>query len=236
MGSHASDLPLYGGQKNVNDRIPSIAEILNFVNSFHEQCGSLVRDAVRLLRDKHQIYLTHKRAWDYATKPGDHFLEQDYGSVRRTWLTYVPDGNTERGALFYFDFFHPHRCVTPALIYGEVYPGVAGFDSADRWASFYTTTDAEKGDASVSVAFDGPIVVVTGTMPKRYEESMLVRVPLETITDQLALERIVVHPLAAMLRGKRSDAISLLSNVTTDPWPTARVGTTEEEENEPEEA
>lgn len=215
---------------------PSIAEVLNFVNSFYEQCGNLVRDTVRLLRDKHQIYLTHKKAWDYVIKPGDHFLEQDYGSVRRTWLTYVPDGNAERGALFYFEFFHPHRRVTPALIYGAVSPGGAGFDSADRWASFYTITDPEKGDASVFVTFDGPIVMVTGAIPERYEESLLVRVPLETITDQLALERIVVRPLAALLRGMRSEAINLLGGVTTERWPTVRAGTPEEEENEPEEA
>ncbi len=216
----------------MNEHVPSIADVLNFVDSFHQQCRNMVRDTVRLLRDTHQIYLTHHKGWDYAAKPNDRFLEQECSSVRQTWSTFLPTGDVQRGALFCFDFFRPNRRVTPALIYGGVYPGSAAFDAVDRWATFYTIADAEKGESSVTVTHDGPIAVVTGTTPERFEEATLVRVPLETITDQPALERIVISPLAALLQGKRSEAIASLAGVTTEMWPSPQAEIIDEEDDD----
>ncbi len=218
----------------MNVQSPSMGMILNFVNSFHEQCRNMVRDAVRLLRDEHQVYVTHEPAWDYAVKPNDRFLAQEYSMVRRAWATFLPGGDIQRGAIFVFDFFHPRRPVEPSLIFGTVYPGSTSFAAADRWASYNTIVDPEKRDQPVTVDHDGPFTVVSGTMPQRFEESVLVRVPLEGITDHQALQRMVVSPLAALLRGERAAAKDLLSTVPTEPWPAVQVGSTEEEEDDSE--
>lgn len=214
----------------------SVADVLKFVNSFHEQCRNMVRDAVRLLRDKHDIYLTHNRAWDYVSKPNEHFLEHDYSTVRRTWTTFFPSGDVSCGALFYFEFFHPNRYVEPALMYGALQPGSAGIEIADRWAAYYTTVDVETDQPTVTVTHDGPIAVVVGAMPKRFEEATLVRVPIETITDQTALETIVVRPLTELLRGNRAEAIAALVGQTTEYWPSSKTTLIDEEENDSEQA
>lgn len=220
----------------MNDERPSLATVLNYVNSFHEQCRNMARDTVRLLRDNHQLYLAHRQRWDFAAKPNDHFLTQDCSSVRRAWTTFVPSGDSQRGAIFVFDFFRPHKLVIPSLIYGAAYAGSDGFDSGDRWATYNVIVDAEKGDQAVTVRHDGPIAIVTGAMPKRFEESAMVRVPLEAITDQDALEKMVVEPLAALLHGERATAIDLLTSVPTEVWPSIQAGSTEEEEDDSEQA
>lgn len=220
----------------MSDQTPSIATILNFVNSFHEQCRNMVRDAVRLLRDNHQLYITHREAWDYAYKPNDRFLTQQYSSVRRAWATFVPNGDLQRGAIFFFDFFHPQILVKPSLIFGAVCPGSGGFDSLDRWTPCKVIEDVETADASSAVTCEGPITIVTSTMPNRFAEAAVVRVPLEAITDQAALEKMVVEPLAALLRGERPTAIELLGSVPTEVWPSVQAGPTEEEEDDSEQA
>lgn len=222
----------------MNQPASSIADVLNFVNSFHEQCRNLVRDAVRILRDESRIYLTRKSSWDYADKPNDRFLDQDCSCIRRCWSAFIPSGDISRGALFHFEFFHPHRRVTPALMYGAFDPGPSGFDSVDRWAAFYATTDVEKGLSTVRVSHDGPITVVTGSAPKRFVEVELIRVPLELITDQSALSTTVVAPLAALLLGDRAGAIDRLASVATEHWPSALTTAVEEEteEDDPEQA
>lgn len=220
----------------MTDKTLSIAQVLNYVNSFHDQCRNMVKDAIRLLRDNHQLYLTHRESWDYAVKPNDRFLTQDYSSVRRAWATFVPSGDIKRGAIFFFDFFHPRSLVTPSLIFGTVDPGNSGFDAADRWASYNIIVDAEKGEQSVTLSHDGPLAIVKGSMPKRFEESTLVRVPLEAITEQQVLERIIVEPLAALLKGERATAVDLLSGLPTELWPSLQTGPTDEEEDDSEQA
>jgi len=220
----------------MNDKKTSIAEVLNFVNSFHEQCRNMVRDAVRLLRDDHQIFLSHGKTWDYTNKPNDRFLDQDYSMIRRTWSIFIPSGEIVRGACFNFEFFRPNYQMSPALIYGAASPGNKGFSELGRWTHFYTTEDAEKGGQNIKLDQDGPIAVVTGTMPRQFEESAFVRVPLEAITDQGALLRMVVSPLAALLKGNRSEAIQLLSNVPTELWPSGQPAVETDEQNDSETA
>jgi len=121
-------------------------------------------------------------------------------------------------------------------MYGSVDSGNAGFDAVDRWITWKTITDVEKRAADISINHDGPITIVTGAMPKTFLESMVVRVPIETIVDQPALEAIIVSPLAALLRGDCQGANNLLKDVTTELWPSTQLNVSEEETDEPEQA
>lgn len=218
----------------MNGTAPTIADVLNFVNSFYGQCRNIVLDTVRLLRDNSRIYLVHKKEWDYTRKPGDRFLETEISCIRNAWSTYLPTGEIQRGALFYFEFFHPHRQIGPSLMYGSVNPGNMGFDVVDRWASYYTTHSVDARDGTLAVSHSGPIAVINGKMPKRFEEAMLVRVPLEAICNQQALETMVVAPLAALLRGSQEGALACLQGVPTVQWPSFVSSETEEDEDESE--
>lgn len=214
----------------------TLAEVFSFVNSVHEQCRNLIRDTARLLRDNHQLYLDHKKAWDYCSKPNDRFLEQEYSMVRRFCCTFLPADNTQHAAVFLLEFFHPHRLITPSLTFGSLDPGEHGYGAIDRWASYHAVTVSERRESAGCVVNNGPIAIVTGKPPKEFPQAALVRVPLESITDQPALERIVVSPLAAMLRGCWDEALKVLEGVRIEPWPSDQVDTSDEEAIEPEQA
>ena len=115
-------------------------------------------------------------------------------------------------------------------------PGSIDWGPVDRRASSSIVIDAEKGEQSVTVSHDGPLTIINGAMPDRFKESAFVNVALEAITDQPALERIVVAPLAALLRGERTVAIDLLRNIPTVLWPSVQAGPTEDEEDDTEQA
>lgn len=216
------------------DQPPSLAQIINFVNSLYQQCRDIIRDTVRILRDDEQICLAHKKTWDYTFGPNDRFLEQDCSLVRRCWSTFLPTENVQRGALFDIEFWRVNQLVTPALTYGALNPGVVGFTAADRWAPYNTTFYAETGTGKIAVTHNGPIAVLTGEMPNYFEEATIVRVPLESLVDQASLRRCVVLPLAALLKGRQQEALALLEGVTTELWPCKPTNVLEEETADPE--
>lgn len=213
---------------------PTLAQVFNFLNSFHEQCRNLVRDAVRLVRDERGIFLTHKKEWDYAAKPNDRFLDQDYSCVRRCWMPFIPAADVSRGALFHFEFFHPKRPVTPALMYGTVDPGTEGFENMDRWAAHDSIAHAEQGESTVTISDNGPLTIVRSERPGRFKEAVFVRVPLESIVDHAALVQHVVHPLLALLCGDWEDAKRCLSETQWERWPLTTMAAPDDEEDESE--
>lgn len=220
----------------MSDQVTSIGQVLGFVNSFHERCRNMIRDTVRMLREESSIYLQRNYKMEYCDKPNDRFLDQECSMVRRSWCVYVPTNEIRRAALFYIEFCHPHRYVTPALIYGAMSYGDADFSAVERWAAHKLIIETEKRDPSVTVTFNDPITIVTGAMPLRFEEAACVRVPLESIADEAALKRIVVAPLSALLRGSQAEAASLLSGVQTEHWPSATSAAVDEDETDPEQA
>lgn len=213
---------------------PSLARVMNFINSLHQQCRDVIRDTIRLLRDDHQICLAHTNAWDYCIKPNDRFLEQSCSVVQRCWSTFIPTEDNGRGVLFDIEFCRVNQLLTPALLYGAVDPGAAGFGAVSRWASYNTTHYAELGTANLVISHKGPIAVLAGRMPDYFEEANLVRVPLESIVDQDALRRIVVTPLALLLHGKHEEVLASLQGVTTETWPCKPINVPEVESDEPE--
>lgn len=211
----------------------SLAQVFTCVNSVYEQCRNLTRDAVRLLRDNEGIFLNQIKAWDWASRPNDHFLEQEFSCIRRCWLNYtVGGGPPQQGALFLFEFFNPHRPVIPSLLFGVGDAGSAEFDSLDRWATVHTILDAERGDPKYTIDQDGPLAMVITCEQKRCPHITLVQVPLESISNQSELERVVVRPMAALLKGDRASAKSLLEHVPVIPWPIRGVDAVAEEEDE----
>jgi hypothetical protein len=181
----------------------------------------IIRDAVEGLSQETRCYFEHRRQWDYAQKPNDHFFETQF-AVSRVWIAFVPEGTLSLGAIFYLQFYHGQRFVTPAMMYGSIDPGIdKSFDDLDKWALTLTRLiqHVEQGKDDSTLAHDGPLNYVTSGRRDCLSEARLVRVPLESITSRDDLQRIVIKPLAALVRGEVEEAKALLKDVETEQWP-----------------
>jgi hypothetical protein len=133
--------------------------------------------------------------------------------------------------LFYLQFYHMHRFVVPALMYGSVDPGPnSSFDQMNRWASVHIVQYVEQGREDINVECDDPLIYVTNTIAGDFATAVLVRVPLASITSWDDLQRIVVKPLVALVQGEVDTAKDLLQGVETLSWPTGPAETDDEED------
>ena len=215
-----------------NEQPITMYEVFEYVWEVSKQTGRLIQDAAEALYKETRCYYKHMRAWDYTAKPNQHFLKTQFG-ISRAWVTYVPEGELPLAALFYVHFFNSRYQFEPALMYGSLDPGPGkDFEQVNRWASWYMITDVERKKEGTQVAVDGPFSIVTSTKENRFKEAWLVRVPLESLTSWEDLQRIVVSPLAALVRGEVEEARELLQDVETIQWPFRFAEADEEEEEE----
>ena len=219
----------------MTEQTTRLQDVFSYLLDVTRQCQRLVQDSVEALSRETGCYFEHMKTWDNVVRPTDHFLDRSFSAVPRVWLTYVPRGNLKLAVLFYFQFFHTNYQVTPALMYGTLDPGPdQDFDDIDRWASWAAIVRTEQGKEGISAELDDPFRVVNCTWKKFFLRARLVRVPLESITSWEDLQRIVVKPLTALVRGEAEEARELLNGVETIPWP-AYLDKTEDQEDETEE-
>jgi len=210
----------------------TLQEVFEYVEDVYRQTRLLIKDAVRELRRETSCHFEHQRNWDYAWRENEHFLDGHYGCVRKALMTFVPEGDLDRGLLLLVNFVHRGRPIVPALMYGAVEPGPSGFDAIDRWASYHTIQHTEEGREGLAANRDGPLTVVTCDLENHFPRSVLARVPLESIGDTEALQRVVTGPLIALLRGDEDEARRLLADVVTIDWPSAGGGADDGEDEE----
>lgn len=202
-------------------RTTTLQDVFEYLRDVTRQSQLMIQEAAEALRKEMKCYFQHQRAWDYVDRPNEHFLDAHHLGVTRAWVTYVPEGNLSRAALFYFQFTHGEHLVVPALMYGSLDPGTdRNFDAINRWAPYNTIVDVEEGADDFKVENDEPFAIVTSTRENHFTDSRLVRVPLESITSTEDLQCIIVHPLAALIRGEVEEAGKLLKGVQTMHWPT----------------
>jgi len=211
-----------------DDRVATLQEVFEYLQDVARQSRRIIEDAVEALRKETECYFEHMRAWDYVTKPNDHFLETRFGTPR-AWVTYVPRENL-LAALFYIQFYGKPP-VVPALMYGSLDLGKRSIDKIDRWAPFNTIRDVERSRKGIKAEQDPPFSIVTSRRKDCFSEARLVRVPLESITSWENLQRIVVKPLVALVRGDVEEARALLQEIETIQWPIGFAGTEEQEED-----
>jgi len=215
-----------------DDRVATLQDVFEYLQDVARQSRRIIEDAAEALRKETGCYFEHMRRWDYVIKPNDHFLETRFGTSR-AWVTYAPREKLLT-ALFYIQFYGKPP-VVPALMYGSLDLGKRSVDKIDRWAPYNTVRDVERGKKGIKAEQDSPFSIVTSARKDCFSEARLVRVPLESITSQDDLQRIVVKPLAALVHGKVAEARELLKGVETIEWP-PRFAETEEQEEEVEEA
>jgi hypothetical protein len=214
-----------------NDQVATLQDVFEYIRQVTRQSQLIIMDAVEALRRETKCYFKHMDTWDYVERPNVHFLDMERLSISRVWVTFVPEGMPLLGALFYIHSFQAKQLLEPALMFGALDPGGdKGFDEIDRWAAYYTITDVEGGQACAQAIQDGPSITVTNTRPGCFAKARLVRVPLESIASSDDLQRIVVKPLVALVRGEVEEAKKLLEGVRTMPWPTGFAGAEDQED------
>lgn len=214
----------------IQDNPPTLQDVFTYVESVYRNCRLMIQDSVHELRIATKCHFEHVYKWDYTQKASDHFLIDGPSCPSRCWVTYRPIGELGRGVLFSLQFHAVKRVVEPSLIFGSVLIGPNGQDTLNRWVAFNSIVHAEEGRPGIKVSKGDPLVTVAGDGVNIFSEAVLVRVPLESLHDTDSLQRIVVAPLASLVRGDRAGAERELAGITTLPWP---VETSEAEESEP---
>ncbi|MCP4537484.1 MAG: hypothetical protein GY832_10090 [Chloroflexi bacterium] len=211
-----------------DDQTTTLYDVFKYTWEVGRQTRLMIREAAIALHKETQCHFKHMRAWDRTMKPSEHFLQTQFG-ISRAWVTFVPQGALSLASLFYVQFYYGKHPVVPALMYGSLDPGAGkAFDKVDQLASFYTILDVEREEDGVSVKLDAPFSIVTSMKNDRYKEARLVRVPLESITSKEDLYRIIVNPLAALVRDEVEQARELLQEVETIQWPIRFTGAGEQ--------
>lgn len=215
----------------------TLQQVLVYVADVFRNSRLMIQDAARELRNATKCHFEHFGKWDYTWRPNEHFLYEDQnGFTSRAWIAYIPNGELCRGAMFYLEFYGTQSVVEPALMYGSFDLGSKAPEAVNRWALPHTIIRAEEQHPTVTVQKHSVLTTVLGTGEESFPEAVLVRVPLESIRDMDCLRRIVVAPLAALVRGNNDEAVKLLEGVRTIPWPVEMRVTKESDEDEQEQA
>lgn len=206
------------------ENTPTLQSVFSYVEEVYRNCRLMIMDAAHGLRNVTGRYFEHVSKWDYVSKHGDHFLDDQRYSASRCWVSYLPQGELKPeeepigGAMFSIQF-HAKRVVEPSLIFGS-FLWKPDYPEADyRWAPYHAVVHAEENRKDVVTVEEGRVLTkVRGHGTNYFAETVLVRVPLEAITDTNTLKEIVVRPLAAMVRKDYEEAEKLLADIRI-PWP-----------------
>ncbi len=213
----------------ITENAPTLQGVFSYVEEVYRNCRLMIMDAAHELKMATGCYFEHVYKWDYVSRPNEHFLNSDQRySASRCWVSYVPKGELKRGVVFSIQF-HAKRVVEPTLIFGS-FLWEPSYSEADyRWAPYHAVVLAEEDRKDVVTVDEGEVFTkVCGQGTNYFTDALLVRIPLEAINDTAALKRIVVDPLAAMVKEDNDKAAEQLADIRI-PWP---VGVSEPEEAE----